>query len=223
MPESHNVEHKGAWRDECLKRTRGFADADGGAICIGMSDDGEAHCRSGATRQQLKGATPTRFLSDRTGFSREGAGIPGVGPDDLWQGSFSIFRDEAPAGHRMGEGASPAPRPGSRTGSSSSAGATSRARASCSSAATPSGASRPATPASAALSAMRTSPTAQAFYRAGHIESWGRGIDKTRQACEANGNPTAEFGIDSTGMVVTLRAPEGWGQRKPEEPATGRR
>lgn len=57
---------------------------------------------------------------------------------------------------------------------------------------------------------MRTSPTAQAFYRAGHIESWGRGIDKTRQACGANGNPTAEFDIDSTGMMVTLRAPEGW-------------
>ena len=41
MPESQNTEYKESWRDEYLKWICGFANAQGGRICIGVRDDGE--------------------------------------------------------------------------------------------------------------------------------------------------------------------------------------
>lgn len=40
MPESQNIEYKESWRDEYLKWVCGFANAQGGAIYIGIRDDG---------------------------------------------------------------------------------------------------------------------------------------------------------------------------------------
>ena len=51
---------------------------------------------------------------------------------------------------------------------------------------------------------------ADAFYRAGYIESWGRGIEKIRQACEANGNPMVEFELDDSGVMACLGVPDWW-------------
>ena len=41
MPESQNIEYKESWRDEYLKWVCGFANAQGGTIYIGVSDDGK--------------------------------------------------------------------------------------------------------------------------------------------------------------------------------------
>lgn len=51
---------------------------------------------------------------------------------------------------------------------------------------------------------------AKTFYRAGYIESWGRGIDKVRRGCEENGNPMATFMLEESGMMVRLDLPDWW-------------
>ena len=51
---------------------------------------------------------------------------------------------------------------------------------------------------------------AKTFYRAGLIESWGRGIDKVRRGCEANGNPMATFMLEDSGLMVRLDLPDWW-------------
>lgn len=42
MPESQHVEWKESWRDKFLRRSRGFANADGGVLVIGRNDKGVA-------------------------------------------------------------------------------------------------------------------------------------------------------------------------------------
>ncbi|WP_026461379.1 ATP-binding protein [Adhaeribacter aquaticus] len=41
MPEQHNIEYKQSWHDDYLKWVCGFANAQGGTICIGKDDDGQ--------------------------------------------------------------------------------------------------------------------------------------------------------------------------------------
>ena len=41
MPESQIIEYKSSWRDEYLKWICGFANAQGGKLYIGVSDDGQ--------------------------------------------------------------------------------------------------------------------------------------------------------------------------------------
>jgi len=40
MPEQQNVEYKQSWHDDYLKWVCGFANANGGVICIGKDDNG---------------------------------------------------------------------------------------------------------------------------------------------------------------------------------------
>ena len=49
---------------------------------------------------------------------------------------------------------------------------------------------------------------AATFYRAGYIESWGRGIEKIYEACKAYGSPPPEFTSLGSGLTVTFRAGE---------------
>ena len=44
------------------------------------------------------------------------------------------------------------------------------------------------------------------LYRAGLIESWGRGIDKIINACKASGNKLPEFMVRSSEISVTFEA-----------------
>lgn len=46
---------------------------------------------------------------------------------------------------------------------------------------------------------------ANAFFRAGYIESWGRGIQKIRESCEENGNAMAEYKVSSSEMMVMFK------------------
>jgi ATP-dependent DNA helicase RecG len=47
---------------------------------------------------------------------------------------------------------------------------------------------------------------ANAFFRAGMIESWGRGIEKIRQECKAAGVPLPEYRTDASGLMVKFKA-----------------
>ncbi len=46
---------------------------------------------------------------------------------------------------------------------------------------------------------------ANAFFRAGMIESWGRGIEKINQECRAAGVPLPEYRTDASGLMVQFR------------------
>ena len=49
---------------------------------------------------------------------------------------------------------------------------------------------------------------ASVFYYAGFIESWGRGIEKIRNACEADGVPVPEYTINPGDIMIKFTAPE---------------
>lgn len=42
------------------------------------------------------------------------------------------------------------------------------------------------------------------FYRAGFIESWGRGIQKIKEACETSNNPQSEQLIHHEDFMITF-------------------
>lgn len=48
---------------------------------------------------------------------------------------------------------------------------------------------------------------ANAFFRAGEIESWGRGIEKIMTICKDNGNPAPQFNYDGVGLWTILKYP----------------
>ena len=45
---------------------------------------------------------------------------------------------------------------------------------------------------------------ANAFFRAGYIESWGRGIQEIRDMCKSYGNAAPDFKVDSDAVFVTF-------------------
>ena len=47
---------------------------------------------------------------------------------------------------------------------------------------------------------------ASTFYRAGYIESWGRGIEKIKESCEASKNPQPEYRIHHEDFMITFFA-----------------
>ena len=49
---------------------------------------------------------------------------------------------------------------------------------------------------------------ASVFYYAGFIESWGRGIEKIRNACEMDGVPMPEYTVNPGDIMIKFTAPE---------------
>lgn len=66
-----------------------------------VSYKGEYHYRSGSTKQQLRGATLTEFLVEKTGYRWDAVPVDNIGVDDLDSESFEIFRREAIRTGRM--------------------------------------------------------------------------------------------------------------------------
>ena len=65
---------------------------------------------------------------------------------------------------------------------------------------------------------------ANAFYRAGYIEAWGRGIQKIFEACRALGTPDPEYvvlGDDLTVKLTALASAEGSGTKIPNRQDVG--
>ena len=56
---------------------------------------------------------------------------------------------------------------------------------------------------------------ANAFYRAGFIESWGRGIMKIREACKIAGNKEPVYNIKTNELTVVFEAKEVFGTETP--------
>ncbi len=47
---------------------------------------------------------------------------------------------------------------------------------------------------------------ANAFYRAGYIESWGRSIQKVLESCKELGSPAPEYSVSGDGLTVKFTA-----------------
>lgn len=47
---------------------------------------------------------------------------------------------------------------------------------------------------------------ANAFFRAGYVETWGRGIQKICEACDSNGNPMPEYTVHPGDIMVKFTA-----------------
>ena len=62
---------------------------------------------------------------------------------------------------------------------------------------------------------------AYAFFIAGYIESWGRGIGKICEACLHAGLLKPEYDIDATGIMLKLKAIVDWDGNKIEYDAEG--
>lgn len=58
---------------------------------------------------------------------------------------------------------------------------------------------------------------ANTLFRAGKIESWGRGIDLIRSTCLEEGYPSPRFSYDSTGLWIEFTFPKS----SPENAAAG--
>jgi ATP-dependent DNA helicase RecG len=54
----------------------------------------------------------------------------------------------------------------------------------------------------------RNPSIANVFYLAGHIETWGRGIEKIMNACRDDGIHPPRFDVSSTDITVEFTAPE---------------
>ncbi len=50
---------------------------------------------------------------------------------------------------------------------------------------------------------------ADVFFKAGYIETWGRGIQKICDACKENGNPAPHYEIDENDFTVSFEAVKG--------------
>ncbi len=61
----------------------------------------EYHYRSGSTKQQLRGASLTEFLVEKTGYRWDAVPVDNIGVEDLDSESFDIFRREAVRTGRM--------------------------------------------------------------------------------------------------------------------------
>lgn len=47
---------------------------------------------------------------------------------------------------------------------------------------------------------------ANAFFRAGYVESWGRGIEKMQRECREHGAPAPVFDFGMSGLMLTFKA-----------------
>ena len=51
---------------------------------------------------------------------------------------------------------------------------------------------------------------AHVFYLAGHIESWGRGVEKMFESCKTNNLPAPIYHVNSTDILIEFNAPKGF-------------
>lgn len=69
-----------------------------------VSYKGEYHCRSGSTKQELKGAALDKFLLRKQGRHWDGVPVPVVRARDLSRAAVEAFRKRARAGQRLEAG-----------------------------------------------------------------------------------------------------------------------
>lgn len=64
---------------------------------------------------------------------------------------------------------------------------------------------------------------ANAFFRAGYIESWGRGIQKIQEECRVHGIAGPEVDAGLSGLMLTFKASVGYLKAIQNDPGTGAR
>ncbi|GAP71229.1 ATP-dependent DNA helicase [Candidatus Symbiothrix dinenymphae] len=87
MHEKQNIEYKSIWKDEYLRWICGFANAQGGTIFIGKDDGGAVVGVNNAKKLLLD-----KFLLQKYGRTWDGVPVPHVAVADLKPETFDFFR-----------------------------------------------------------------------------------------------------------------------------------
>lgn len=228
MQESQHLEFKRLWKDEYLKWICAFANTNGGTLMLGYNDQGEVvglkninkllegipnkvrdvlgilidvnlvtdknlstlhlkvapylypisykgeyHYRSGSTKQELKGAALDKFLMRKQGITWDAVPVLGVKITNLNEKTLNYFREQAIYNQRL---------PNTLINEST------------------------ASLLEKLLSKHESIPynpdIANAFFRAGLIESWGRGIERIIEACQQDNYPAPKWKLEPNGLWV---------------------
>lgn len=158
---------------------------------------GEYHYRSGNTKQQLRGAALTQFIGEKTGLLWDAVPVDNINVADLDQHSLDIFCREAvynALGHNNYADSVPI-----------------QIRIEDDAMYISNNCILPKDWTTETLmkphKSMPFNPSiANAFYRAGYIEAWGRGIQKICEACQELGTPNPEYTILGNDLTVKFTA-----------------
>jgi predicted HTH transcriptional regulator len=152
-----------------------------------VSYKGEYHLRSGSTKQELKGSTLDKFLLRKQGRHWDGVPVPYVTMAELDASSFKYFRRAAAKSGRMNEEVLQDSNQTIIENLQLCEGGYLRR---------------------AAALLFHENPerfVPGAFFRTGDIESWGRGIDKVRDACRESDVEFPSFEFEKTGLMVEFK------------------
>lgn len=166
---------------------------------------GEYYYRSGSTNQALKGAALDRFLMRKVGRHWDGVPVPHVAIKDLSRAAIGTFRKQARESRRLDAAILRESTPGLLD----KLGATGRSPLR-------NPGELPHNWTLAKLKGKHPSEPfnpdiANAFFRAGEIEAWGRGIERVFDACRGAGTPAPELRHEHGGLWVEFRFPQGAG------------
>jgi len=179
-----------------------------------ISCRGEYYLRTGSTNQLLKGAALDRFLLRKHGRHWDGVPLPGVVPADLDAGALKLFRRQALKSQRLSDTVLAEPDHALLEKLHLLEGAYLTRAAVLLFHAEP---DRFFTGASVKIgyfednANLRSQPfnpdLANAFFRAGLIEAWGRGIERILEACASARVPRPDFRYESTGLWTEFSFP----------------
>ena len=252
MSESQLIEYKESWRDEYLKWTCGFANAQGGVLYIGKRDGGsvcgvadskklmedipnkvrdvlglivdvdlmnengldvikikveenpypvnykgESHYRTGSTKQLLQGSALTNFLLRKTGKNWDSIPLENITVEDLDKESFDIFHREAIFNALIHQ--------------DFSVGVPVQISVYKDKLYISNDCVFPANwTAETLMQKHRSLPhnpdIANTFFRAGFIESWGRGVEKICRLCKEYGISEPEYTVHPNDIMMMFKA-----------------
>ena len=213
ISESQLIEYKESWHYEYLKwicasfacqnsfsKTRSglrrFANAQGGVLYIGKRDDGSV-CGVADSKQLLQGSALTNFLLRKTGKNRDSVPFENISIDDLDKESFDIFHREAIFNALIHQ--------------DFSVGVPVQISVYRDKLYISNDCVFPASwTADTLMQKHRSLPhnpdIANTFFRAGFIESWGRGIEKICNLCKEYGIAEPEYTVHPNDIMMMFKA-----------------
>ncbi len=190
MTEHQTVEYKQVWKDEYLKWICGFANAGGGVLVVGRNDDGEAVGVAHAGKlledipnkvRNILGIMVEVQLREEDGKALLEIGVEAYLSPVNYKGEY-YFRSSIPIQISVYPDKLMIWNPGELP---------------------------PNWTVEKLLDKHASQPfnpdVANVFFRAGMIESWGRGIERIMQACAEAGMPTPEVSCDVNGLWMSFR------------------
>ncbi len=171
-----------------------------------VSYKGEYHYRSGSTKQELKGAALTRFLLRKQGLHWDGVPLPRLTLADCQPTALQKFRSKAARSGRVDE----AVLADDDTALLASLQLLDEDQHLQRATALLFGRQPERWTLEKLLGKHPSNPfnplLASAFFRAGYVESWGRGIEKICRECREHHLPPPVFDPSLSGLMVTLQA-----------------